>query len=203
MIDRSELIQLTSVADAWTNPLNEAMALYAITSQTRVEMFLATCLYESTGLTRLTENLNYSAAALVRVWPSRFPPGIAEQYQMRPQMIANRAYANRGGNGDERSGDGWKYRGRGPIQITGKDNYAAAGAAIGMPLAEQPDLLLAPEAGALTAAWFWAENGCNGIADTADFPGTQGVVNRGSRSKLADNMDGRLAWLQKVKSVLG
>src|SRR5690606_23654812 len=96
--------------------------IYCIETNEQVAHFVGQCAHETGGFTRLEENLNYVAESLIRVWPSHFNPTNAHKYDRNPEKIANRAYANRMENGDEESGDGWKYRGRGPIQLTGKRN---------------------------------------------------------------------------------
>jgi putative chitinase len=202
MIDVATLVKLTPVAGAWVDPLNAAMAVREITTHDRVCMFLATILYESTGLTKLVENLNYSAAGLRRVWPQRFTGNQPEWYEFRPEAIANRAYAGRNGNGDEGSGDGWRYRGRGPIQITGRGNYLAAEASGATGLVDEPELLERPDVGSIVSAYFWQEVGANEYADDGDFAATQGLVNRGRASAPADNMRGRLEWLNRVGRAL-
>lgn len=202
MIERSALAILTPKANDWLDPLNAAMLARDITSPARMAPFLATLLYESNGFVHLVEDLRYSAKGLIRVWGTRFTPQEAADYAMQPERIANRAYANRNGNGDEASGDGWRFRGRGPPQLTGRANYAAAERACGLPLVAQPELLEEPDAGAAVSAWFWATNGCNGYADDGDFESTQGIVNRGDPDKVADNMPARLEWLRKVQAAI-
>ena len=114
----------------------------------------------------LLENLNYSAQRLVQVWPSRFPSlPVAIPYAGNPEKLANFIYANRLGNGPPDSGDGWKYRGRGLIQLTGRGNYQQAATGIGRPLVDQPDLLLQPDVAARSAAFFWKSHGLNELAD--------------------------------------
>lgn len=202
MITREQLAALCSQSDRWLAPLNTAMGAHWINTPSRVAMFLATCLYESGGFMRLAENLNYSADGLLRMWPALFDADAAAAYAHQPELIANRAYANRNGNGDEASGDGWRYRGRGLIQLTGKRNFMRAEAASGLDLLDRPELLEQPMPAADTAAWFWADAGLNALADAGDFDGTQGAINRGNRSKVADNLDARRAWLRKVQSAL-
>ena len=132
----------------------------------RVAAFLAQIAHESQELNRLVENLNYSAAALMSTWPKRFPTlADAEPYARQPERIANRAYANRLGNGAEQSGDGWRYRGRGIIQVTGRGNYHEIGAALALPLDVQPELLEQPANAALSASWFWKSHLLNPLAD--------------------------------------
>ena len=152
--------------DQWAGPLNSAMARFAIDSPERVAAFLAQVGHESGQMARLSENLNYSAARLMKVWPARFPTlELARQYERNPQKLANRVYASRLGNGNEASGDGWSFRGRGLIQLTGRGNYRAAAKGIDLPLEEQPDLLLQSGPAALAAAWFWQNHGLNELAD--------------------------------------
>ncbi|HXH71578.1 MAG TPA: glycoside hydrolase family 19 protein [Mariprofundaceae bacterium] len=151
---------------AWCGSLNTAMERFEITSPQRMAAFLAQVAHESSETTRLTENLNYRAERLVAVWPRRFPTvGAAAPYAGNPEKLANRVYAGRGGNGDEASGDGWRYRGRGLFQLTFRDNYRLAADALGLSLLEQPDLVAAPEAASLTAAHYWHRLGLNALAD--------------------------------------
>lgn len=198
----AQLARLCAKPGLWFDPLTTAMAAHWINTPARETMFLATALYESNGFLSLVENLNYSARGLVRVWPNRFTPQEAADYAAQPERIASRAYANRNGNGDEASGDGWRYRGRGLIQLTFASNYARAEAATGYPLLAQPELLEQAEASSEVAAWFWSDAGANEVADADDFAGTQGIVNRGSRTKVADNMLARNEWLGKVQAAL-
>jgi putative chitinase len=150
----------------WAAALNSALVRFDINSPARTAAFLAQVAHESGELNRLIENLNYSASGLRAVWPKRFPTlKLARDYERNPQKIANYVYANRLGNGDEASGDGWRYRGRGIIQLTGRGNYAETGGAIGLPLETNPDLLAQPEAAAMSAAYFWKSRGLNVLAD--------------------------------------
>jgi putative chitinase len=149
--------------------------------------------HESAGFTATSENLYYRAEALSRVWPSRFPPGVAESYAMQPEKIANKAYCDRMGNGDEASGDGWKYRGKGLIQLTGKDNYQRFSDATGVDAVGNPELLAEPEMAALSAGWFWASNGLNALADAKDVVGMTKRINGGTHG-----LDDRQAKYAKV-----
>jgi putative chitinase len=152
--------------EAWAQALSSAMEQFEITTPSRIAAFLAQLAHESGQLTRLSENLNYSAKRLTQVWPNRFPTlEKAAQYEKNPQKLANYVYAMRLGNGDEASGDGWNYRGRGPIQLTGRGNYRAAGLGIGLPLENEPGQLEYPGPAALSAAWFWKSHGLNELAD--------------------------------------
>lgn len=160
-------------------PLNRAMTRYKIDSRVRTAAFLAQIGHESGQLRALGENLNYSAEALVRTWPSRFDAQTAQAYARQPEKIANRVYGGRMGNGPEASGDGWRYRGRGLIQLTGRANYRAAGEALGLPLEEQPELLEQPEYAAMSAAWWWAQHRLNELADAGRFKDIGSVINTG------------------------
>lgn len=152
--------------EEWSAALNPAMARFEIVNAGRMAAFLAQIGHESGQLNRLAENLNYSAKRLMQVWPGRFPTlEKALPNERNPEKLAGYVYAKRLGNGDEASGDGWRYRGRGLIQLTGRGNYRAAAGGIGLPLEEQPDLLVQPEAAALSAAWFWKSHGLNELAD--------------------------------------
>lgn len=173
-------------ATSWVSWLQGTCKAYQINTPMRIAMFLAQIAHESAGLTRLVENLNYSAEGLMRTWPKRFPTmDVAQQYAREPEKIANRVYADRMGNGDESSGDGWKYRGRGLIQITGKSNYREFADAIGEDYVADPDLLRQPVNAALSAGWFWAERGLNRVADTGSVEAVTKIINGGSHG-LAD-----------------
>ncbi|TAN57611.1 MAG: glycoside hydrolase family 19 protein [Magnetospirillum sp.] len=150
-------------------PLAEACAEWGIDTPLRLAAFLAQIAHESGQFRSLAENLNYSAEALLRVFPRHFDAGRAAAYARQPERIAARVYANRMGNGDEASGDGWRYCGRGLIQVTGKTNYAACGAALGLDLIAQPELLEHPGPAARSAGWFWHRNALNRPADARDI----------------------------------
>jgi putative chitinase len=159
---------LPGLADAarWVSPLNEACDRFGITTAARLAAFLAQVAHESGNLRRLEENLMYSAKGLIGTWPRRFPSlEMAERFARQPERIANFVYANRLGNGNEESGDGWRFRGRGLIQLTGRGNYHTTGAALGLPLEAQPELLFQPGPAALAAAQFWSSRGLNELAD--------------------------------------
>lgn len=188
------------IAQKWLNDLDAAMLQFGITSINEQASFLAQVGHESNGLSMLEENLNYSADALARVWPSRYadpktkqPNTLAVSLHRKPQAIANNVYANRMGNGPESSGNGWDYRGRGPIQITGLNNYSKCGAAIGFDLIHQPDLLLQPRAGSLSAGWYWHINNLDKYDDDLSMlaetkiinGGTNGLEDRERRFKMA------------------
>jgi putative chitinase len=168
------------MADKWCDQLNATMNRFEINTPYRVAGFLAQVSHESGGFQFVTENLNYSAEALSRVWPSRFPADIAAAYARNPEKIANRAYCDRMGNGDEASGDGWTYRGRGLIQLTGKDNYAAFSLQCDNEALVDPNLVAEPALAAESAGWFWSRNGLNALADANDIVAMTKRINGGT-----------------------
>lgn len=164
----------------------------------RLHYFLAQVAHESGGLSVIEENLRYSAKRMTEIWPSRFPTlASAEPYAGNPEALANKVYASRMGNGSPDSGDGWKYRGRGYIQITGRDGYRAIGAAIGIDLENNPDRASAPEDALRVACGFWKWKNINAACDDGDFLKVTRLVNGGTTGQ-AD----REAWLAKVRKVL-
>jgi putative chitinase len=140
-----------------------------INTPDRITAFLAQAAHESTQMTRLVEGMNYGAEGLVKTWPTRFNPTIAARYARKPEAIANFVYGGREGNGDEASGDGWKYRGRGIFQITFANNYRACGDDLKLDLMEHPELLEDPELAVESAGWFWDARNLNELADVGDF----------------------------------
>jgi putative chitinase len=156
--------------DHWFEALCEILPDYEINTPQRVAAFLAQCAHESGGFRAIKENLNYKAASLNKVWPKYFPTmEIANAYAQQPEKIANRAYANRMGNGPEESGDGWKFCGRGLIQLTGKDNYSRYAASTEQSLDEASEHLTTFEGCVQSAAWFWEANNLNQYADSGDI----------------------------------
>lgn len=156
----------------WAQALYQPCARFGIRPGKRLAAFAATIAHESADGLILVENLNYSVAGLQATWPARFPAELAQRIGRAPgkpadvQAIANYAYANRMGNGSPASGDGWKYRGRGLVQITGRDAYRQAGRALGIPLEDEPDLATRVDHAAAIAAWVWGPwKGCNEPAD--------------------------------------
>lgn len=164
----------------WHEALSILLPDYDINTPMRVAAFLAQCGHESGNFVFLRENLNYRAETLMKQWPRYFPTmEIARQYERKPQMIANRAYANRMGNGDEASGDGWRYCGRGLIQLTGKDNYQNFADSIETPVEEVPEYLSTFEGAAQSACWFWETNNLNREADVGDIKKMTKKINGG------------------------
>jgi len=165
-----EMILRNPYVDQWFEALNEILPEYEITTPQRVAAFLAQCAHESGGFVFLKENLNYKAASLRRVFPKYFPDdAIAAQYAGKQEMIANRVYANRMGNGDEASGDGWRFCGRGLIQLTGKNNYTFFAGSLDIPVEEASEYLQTFEGAVQSACFFWEQNKLNQWADAGDI----------------------------------
>jgi putative chitinase len=166
----AQLIPGNANIDKWHEAMAKLLPQYDINSKQRVAAFVAQCGHESGGFKFLKENLNYRAESLMRVWPKHFPDLVtANKYAHKPEMIANRAYANRMGNGDEASGDGAKFCGRGLIQLTGRANQQAFAASIKRDINLMPEFLTTIEGAVQSACWFWKENKLNQYADTGDI----------------------------------
>jgi putative chitinase len=175
-----KLIPANPYVKEWHEPLDQLLPQYEINTPRRVAAFVAQCAHESAGFKFIQENLNYRAASLRKTFPKYFATdAIAQQYERKPQMIANRVYANRMGNGDEASGDGWKYRGRGLIQLTGKDNYTFFAGSLGIPVEEAAEYLGTFEGASQSACFFWQENNINRFADANDIRGMTRAINGG------------------------
>lgn len=165
----------------WHEALTAILPDYDITTVSRVAAFLAQTVHESGGYISLKENLNYKAESLMKVWPRLFPDlETANRYAHNQQAIANRAYANRMGNGDEASGDGWKFCGRGLIQLTGHDNYQSFADSLQMNIDELPEYLGTFEGAVQSACWYWETNNLNTFADQGDIVGLTKRINGGT-----------------------
>jgi putative chitinase len=151
---------------------------YGVNTPLRIAHFFAQLEHES-NLKPIAENLNYGASGLIRVFRKYFTDLEAIQFANQPQIIANRVYANRMGNGNEKSGDGWKYRGRGFIQITGFDNYKQLSKDTGIDFVSNPDLLLEEVNSMISALWFWNKANLNKLADKNDLKGITKRINGG------------------------
>lgn len=174
--------------------------LFGLITEQRVAAYIAQVAHESSAFGRLEENLNYSADGLLKVFPKYFNTGNVTVYARHPEKIANRVYANRMGNGDEASGDGWRYKGRGYIQLTGKDNYkryATSGYCTG-DLMSHPEWLANHPGCQKASMWFWLTNGLNILADRGDIRGITRRINGGF-----NGLDERLAYWNRAKSVFG
>jgi putative chitinase len=195
----NEQLAALNIDSKWLKPLEDTFAKYDINTPERQAAFIGQCAHESGNFKTLEENLNYKPEALMRVWPSRFPDlPTAMKYAHNPEMIANKVYGGRMGNGVEETGDGWKYHGRGLIQLTGKENYANCGSGIGVDLLSNPNLLNTPQYAALSAGWFWNKKGLNALADAGDFETMTKRINGG-----LIGLDDRKAKIAKALSVLG
>lgn len=151
---------------------------YGLTTKLRIAHFMAQIEHES-NLKPVGENLNYSAQGLIQTFSKYFTTAESLTFARKPEKIANRVYANRMGNGDEKSGDGWKYRGRGFIQITGKDNYTQLAKDTGLDCLNNPELLLQEANAMISALWFWKKAGLNKLADNNDLKGITRKINGG------------------------
>lgn len=176
--------------------INNYCNKYNINTPQRIAAFLAQVGHESAGLTALRENLNYSKEGLVKVFPKYFTLELAAQYEHKPEKIANRVYANRMGNGAEDSGDGFKYCGRGALQLTGKDNYTSFAKWIGKTLEETVTFLGTPEGAIASAVYFWVKNNLNVLADKGDFEGLTKRINGGT-----NGLQERLKIYNKAKTI--
>ncbi len=166
----AQMIPGNPYLDNWYDALCEILPEYEINTPQRVASFLAQCAHESGGFRALKENLNYKAASLRKVFPKYFPTDeLAAAYANKPEMIANRVYGGRMGNGDEHSGDGFRYCGRGLIQLTGKENYSWFAASLEMEVEDVPEYLQTFEGAVQSACWFWETNNLNQWADKGDI----------------------------------
>ena len=173
------LLQGNPQCQDWYTALCDQLPKYKITTPQRVAMFMAQCGHESANFTALKENLNYQAHALGSIWPKRFPPGVAEQYAHNQEAIANRAYCDRMGNGPEASGDGWKFHGRGLIQLTGRGLYEAFAREIGKDLDDVVAYCETFDGAIESACFFWEHHGLNAISDAGDIVHATKVINGG------------------------
>lgn len=184
------------LAETWIVSIRAVCTEFSINTPDRIAGFLGQCAHETGGFRVLEENLNYSADGLAGVWPNRFavlgqdgkptkaqgkniPNKFALAIQRKPETIANVVYGNRMGNGPIESGDGWKYRGKGLKQVTGKANHTNCGKDLGIDLVSNPELLLQPMYAARSAGWFWATNHCARFADSWDIVGLTKAINGG------------------------
>ncbi|MES2352067.1 MAG: glycoside hydrolase family 19 protein [Pseudomonadota bacterium] len=183
----------TTRGAVFIGPLVVAMEEFGIMGAEQQARFLANVGHETGGLSVFEENLNYSAERLPKVWPKRFPTLASTQgYARNPVALANKVYANRMGNGDEKSGDGWRYRGAGMLQLTGRDNQAACGRYFGVPLDQVGDWLRTPAGAARSAAWFYTENGLHHV-DTFDH-----VCDRINLGRDTDRVGDSIGWEDRL-----
>jgi putative chitinase len=183
----------------WFEALRKYFEKYEINTPERIAMFLAQCGHESGGFTIMQENLHYRAARLQQIFPKYFRDVDPADYDNNPEAIANRVYANRMGNGDEDSGDGYKYHGRGIVQITGKDNYAKCSQAVfgDDSLVDDPDVLCTVDGAVLSACWFWDSRNLNDPSDEEDIVTVTKKINGGT-----NGLDDRTAMYNKILPIL-
>lgn len=201
ILTQTQLAQMipgnTYVAE-WYESLEKLLPDYDINTPQRIAAFIAQCAHESGNFKAIKENLNYQAATLSKVWPSRFPPDVAAQYAHNQEAIANRAYADRMGNGNEASGDGFRYCGRGLIQLTGKSNYQAFADSVEMAVEDVPAYLATFEGAAQSACWFWESNNLNQFADSGDILTITKRINGGTLG-----LDDRTARYNHALQIMG
>ena len=183
-----KMIPTNKFVNEWVEALNNVLPEYEINTPDRIAMFVAQCGHESMDFRVLRENLNYKAEQLMKTWPKRFPTlAIANQYARQPEKIANKVYADRMGNGNEASGDGWRYCGRGLIQLTGKYNYSKFAEYAEIAVEDAPEYIETPRGAVHSACWFWYVNDCNAVADTSDMETLTKIINGGTIG-LADRI---------------
>lgn len=182
----------------WFAAFQEVLPQYDINTLERVVAFLAQCGHESGNFNIIQENLNYSEQGLLKTFPKYFTQATASAYAKKPEKIANRVYANRMGNGDESSGEGYKFRGRGIVQITGKSNYSACSEALygDNSLLDDPDLLLDYSNATHSACWYWEKTNLNALADKQDMKTITKKINGGYIG-----LDERIALYNKLSEV--
>ena len=176
----SEQLKKLHIGEQWVDALNATFQRFNIDTPVRQASFIGQCGHECGNFKVLEENLNYRAEVLMRLWKGRFPTiEIANEYARNPKKIANKVYASRMGNRDESSGDGFRFRGRGCIQLTGHANYFHAGKACDVDFVMEPDLVATPQYAAMTAGWFWDTHKLNQFADVRDFKTMTKKINGG------------------------
>ena len=185
--------------DHWYAALEQLLDDYDINTPLRVAHFIAQCAHESGNFVFIKENLNYKAASLQKTFAKYFPTAeLAQQYANKPERIANRVYASRMGNGNEASGDGYRYCGRGLIQLTGKDNYTFFAGSLGIPVEEAAEYLATFEGAAQSACFFWEQNNLNRFADANDVKGLTRAINGGYIG-----LDDRISHTEHALHILG
>ncbi|GAB7529383.1 glycoside hydrolase family 19 protein [Pseudomonas sp. 3A(2025)] len=203
-ITEQQLLQILPgcrpVVGIFVPALNRAMPRFKIDNRLRIAAFLAQGGHESGHLHRLVENLNYSAQGLMSTWPTRFDARLAAECARKPERIAHVVYGSRMGN--TQPGDGWRFRGRAVLQITGRDNYRVAGTALGLPLEREPELLEQPEQAALASAWWWSQAGLNELADAGRFQDIGILINTGKIGRVPHGAAERKALYDVALKVL-
>jgi putative chitinase len=194
-----QLLPKNPYIDQWHKALSQLLPDYEINTPKRIASFIAQCAHESGSFVFLTENLNYKAESLMKVFPKYFKDmATAKAYEKKPEKIANKIYADRMGNGNEASGDGWRYRGRGLIQLTGKTNYTWFAASLEISPEEAAEYTQTFEGAAQSACWFWETNKLNQFADSGDIVTMTKRINGGTIG-----LDDRIKHYEHALHVLG
>jgi putative chitinase len=197
MLNADQLHRL-GIGPQWADPLNETFQRFNIVTNNQKAMFIGQCSHECGNFRLLEENLNYKAATLMRLWPKRFPTQEkANEFSGNPKKIANSVYSLRMGNRDENSGDGFRFRGRGIIQLTGHSSYFHCGKALGMDFVANPDVVSSPKYAALSGGWFWSTHNLNSPADALDYTKVTKIINGGTIG-----LDDRIKHVQQALAVL-
>ena len=194
----ADQLQRLGIGIEWVPALNDTFAKFQIATVRQQASFIGQCSHECGNFKILEENLNYRAATLMKLWPKRFPTQeIANSYEKNPKKIANMVYSSRMGNRDEASGDGYRFRGRGCIQLTGHSNYFHASQACGVDFVMNPDLVATPQYAAMTAGWFWSTHNCNPLAENQDWIALTKKINGG-----VIGLDDRIKQTERAVAVL-
>lgn len=196
MVNSEQLARL-HIGPEWVDALNATFARFNISTPIQQASFIGQCSHECGNFRTLEENLNYKPATLMRIWPSRFKTMDDCMICNGHRGIANKVYANRMGNRDERSGDGFRFRGRGCIQLTGHANYYHAGQACGVDFVMEPDLVATPMYAAMTAGWFWDTHKLNDFANRKDYVGMTKKINGGTIG-----LQDRISHIEQALAVL-
>jgi putative chitinase len=199
----SDQLKKMHIGAEWVDALNETFERFQIDTPMRQASFIGQCGHECANFRVLEENLNYRAATLLKLFPRTprrawgFTPEEAAAYERQPKRIANRIYGNRMNNRDEASGDGFRFRGRGCIQLTGSANYHHAGKALGVDFIMEPDLVATPKYAAMTAGWFWNTQKINQYADVQDWVTMTKRINGGTIG-----LDDRIKHIMQALQIL-
>jgi putative chitinase len=182
----SEQLKRLSIDPSLADAFNETFDRFGLVTVEQKACWIGQCGHECGNFRILEENLNYRAPTLLKLFPHTpkrawgFTPESAAEYEKQPKKIANRIYGNRMGNRDEASGDGFRFRGSGFLQLTGHSNFYHAGQALGVDFVMEPDLVATPKYALMTAGWFWSTHGCNPLAENADWVGLTKKINGGT-----------------------
>ena len=194
----AEKLHALGIGPEWSEPLTTTFTTFGISDAKEQAAFIGQCSHECNHFKTLEENLNYRAETLQSKFGHKFKPEEFAIYAHHAEKIANRIYSNRMGNRDEASGDGYRFRGRGCIQLTGHDSYWHFGQAVGQDFVMRPELVATPMYAALSAGWFWKTHGCNDLAEAENWVGLTKRINGGTFG-----LDERIKLTQHALAVLG